>query len=71
MLVQVIGVVAAVVVVLHIGVGDILEADLDHTLVPVILANMIETFIVHTHVVQCHLDDVMLETETIHVLPDV
>lgn len=70
MLVLVTVVVVAVVVVLLIGVVDILEAGLDHTLVPVTLVNMIGTFIVHTLGVPCHLDDVMLEIEIIHVLPD-
>lgn len=68
--VQVIVVVVAVVVVLLTGVGGILEADLVHTHAPVILANVTGTSIVRTLAVQCRLDDVMLETGTILVLPD-
>lgn len=68
--VQVIVVVVAVVVVLLTGVGGIHEADLAHILVPVILANVTGTSIVHTHAVPCHLDDVMLVTGTTLAPPD-
>lgn len=69
-IVVVVAVVVAAVVVLLTGLRDIPEADLDHTSVLVTLANVIGPFIVHTPAVQCHLDDVMLETGKIPLLPD-